>query len=187
MKRSRPRPSSTKAMPKAKAQRPPVELSSPPIEEWKNIVRDCKLTTAQAATLKFTLKEAIDEISRHQAKLKTQPDRALLVDRLKKFDKALNRLLKECRRSAHLMNVFLPSNTLAYISQSMTFSTMSEALGRNVFPINFDKKTTLASLERGLACRARNAWSQAWPFDPDALSRTDPRAIGKVDRVEQAE
>jgi hypothetical protein len=139
MKRSRLRPSSTKA----KARRPPVELSLPPIEEWKNIVRDCKLTAPQAATLKFTLKEALDEISRHQTKLKTQPNRALLVDRLKKFDKALRRLLKACRRSADLMNVFLPSNTLTYISQSITFSAMSEALGRNVFPIGFDTKLLL--------------------------------------------
>jgi hypothetical protein len=139
---------SAKTSRKTKVRRQPIELSFPGPDEWQNIVSDCKLTPTQADTLKFTIDEALDEIRRHQVKLKNEPNRALLIDRLKKFDKALNRLLKECRRSADLMNVFLPSNTLAYISESMSFSAMSEALGRNVFPIDFDTKTTLASLEQ---------------------------------------
>jgi hypothetical protein len=147
-KRNRGSMPSAKTSRKTKVRRQPIELSFPGPGEWQNIVSDCKLTPAQADTLKFTIDEALGEIRRHQVKLMNEPNRALLVDRLKKFDKALNRLLKECRRSADLMNVFMPSNTLAYISESMSFSAMSEALGRNVFPINFDTKTTLASLEQ---------------------------------------
>jgi hypothetical protein len=131
------------------------ELSFPPPEECGNIVRDFKLTPAQAGTLEITLEEAIDGLSRYQ---KSQPNRRLLVDRLKRFEKAIAHLHDECRHSADLMQFFLPHNTQAYIGQSMTFSTMSEAVGRDVFPRNFDfqikfklsqnERITLPSLEQ---------------------------------------
>jgi len=142
-KRKRDPSSSTKKSPKAKAQRQPVELRFPPVEDWQSIIRDCNLTPAQADTLKFTLKEALDEISRHQVNLKNQPSRALLVDRLKTFEKALHGLLKQCRRNAGLMQSFLPHNTLAYIGQSLTFSAIGEALGRNVLSKNLDFKISI--------------------------------------------
>ena len=46
-------------------------------------------------------------ISHYNQKLKTQPSRALLVGRLRRFEKALRRLRDECRRSADLMHDFL--------------------------------------------------------------------------------
>jgi hypothetical protein len=119
---------------KAKTQRQPIELQFPPTAEWKNIVRDCKLPPAQADTLKITLEEALDGISRYRKKLQNQPSRALLVDHLKAFEKALGDLQEECRRSADLMQFFLPNDTLAYIGESLTSSAMSEALGRLSFP-----------------------------------------------------
>lgn len=156
-KRKRVSLSSTKKSPTAKARRQPAELRFPATEEWTNIVRDCKLTPAQADTLRITLEESLDGITRYQAKLKNQPSRSLLVDHLKTFEKALCGLQDECRRSADLMHDFLPHDTLGYIGQSLTFSAMSEALGRNVFPRNFDfkievkrsvgERITLASME----------------------------------------
>ena len=77
-KRKRGSSSSTKISPKAKAQRQSIELRFLPTEDWKNIVRDYKLTPAQADTLKFTLEEALYGISRYQAKLKNQPSRVSL-------------------------------------------------------------------------------------------------------------
>jgi hypothetical protein len=68
-------------------------------------------------------------VTRYQAKLKNQPSRSLLVDRLKTFEKALCGLQDECRRSTDLMHDFLPHDTLGYIGQSLTFSAMSEAGG----------------------------------------------------------
>jgi hypothetical protein len=71
---------------------------------------------------------------------KTQPSRALLVGRLRRFEKALRRLRDECRRSADLMHDFLLHDTLEYVGRSLTFSAMGEALGKNVMPRNFDEK-----------------------------------------------
>ena len=132
--------------------------SFPDPESWANIARDCKLTDAQANTLEITLKEALDEIDRYYSKLQNRPSRDVLVKHLKLFEKALKRLQDECQRSANLMEFFLPSDTLGFIGESLTFSAMSEALGRDVFPKNYDfriqvkqsqgKRITLASLEQ---------------------------------------
>ena len=88
----------------------------------------------QAETLKVTLEEALDAINQYQAKLQNQPNRSDLVKGLKNFEKALRCLRDECRRSADLMEHFLPDGTLAFIGQSLTFAAISEALGRDVSP-----------------------------------------------------
>jgi hypothetical protein len=129
-------------------------VSFPEPESWANIVRDCKLKDAQANTLEITLKEALDDIDRYQKR----PSRDVQVKHLKLFEKALKRLQDECQRSAKLMEFFLPSDTLDFIGESLTFSAMSEALGRDVFPKNYDfqiqvkqsqgKRITLASVEQ---------------------------------------
>ena len=140
-------------------------VSFPDPESWANIVRDCKLTDAQANKLEITLKEALDEIDRYYSKLQNWPSRDVLVKHLKLFEKALKRLQNECQRSAKLMEFFLPSDTLDFIGESLTFSAMSEALGRDVFPKNYDfqirvkqsqgKRITLASVEQGTRSRRR--------------------------------
>jgi hypothetical protein len=129
-------------------------VSFPEPESWANIVCDCKLTDAQANTLKITLKDALGDIDRYQKR----PSRDVQVKHLKLFEKALKRLRDECQRSAKLMEFFLPSDTLDFIGESLTFSAMSEALGRDVFPKNYDfqiqvkqsqgKRITLASMEQ---------------------------------------
>ena len=63
-------------------------VSFPEPESWANIVRDCKLTDAQANTLKITLKEALDDINRYHKR----PSRDVQVKHLKLFEKALRRL-----------------------------------------------------------------------------------------------
>src|SRR5262249_51876499 len=133
-------------------------VSFPEPESWANIVRDCKLTDAQANDLKITLKEALDEIDRYYSKLQKRPSRDVLVKHLKRLEKALKSLHNECQHSAKLMEFFLPSDTLGFIGQSLTFSAMTEALGRDVFPKNYDfrieckrsqgERITLASLEK---------------------------------------
>jgi hypothetical protein len=135
-----------------------VRVMFPEPESWANIVRDCKLTHAQANKLEVTLKEALDDIDRYYLKLQNRPSRDVLVKHLKRFEKALKRLLNECQRSAKLMEFFLPSDTLGFIGESLTFSAMSEALGRDVFPKGYDfkiefkqsqgKRITVASVEQ---------------------------------------
>ena len=94
----------------------------PEPESWANIVRDCKLTDAQANKLQITLQEALDDIDRYYSKPQNRP-RDVLVKHLKRFEKSLKRLRNECRHSAELMEFFLPSDTLGFIGQSLTFST----------------------------------------------------------------
>jgi hypothetical protein len=140
MKRSKRKKGSsfTKALPLA--QRQDVELRFPLTEEWNNIVHDFNSTPLQADMLKFTVEEARGGIGSYLAKLKNQPTRPLLINRLKEFEKALARLHDECRRSADLMHDFLPHGTLGYVGRSLTFAAMGEALGKNVIPPNFDHK-----------------------------------------------
>jgi hypothetical protein len=140
MKRSKATLSSRNDLPKLRAQRPPVELRFPATEAWQNIVRDFQLTPAQADMLKFTVEDALQGISSYRAKLKSQPTRPLLINRLQSFEKALARLHDECRRSADLMHDFLPHDTLEYVGRSLTFAAMAEALGKNVIPPNIDHK-----------------------------------------------
>src|SRR5262249_23143784 len=135
-----------------------ARVTFPEPESWANIVRDCKLTDAQANKLEITLKEALDYIDSYYSKLQNRPGRDVLVKHLKLFEKALMRLQDECQRSANLMEFFLPSDTLGFIGESLTFSAMSEALGRDVFPMGYDfkiefkqshgKRITVASVEQ---------------------------------------
>jgi hypothetical protein len=138
--------SSTKRSSTATTQRQPVEPHSPSAEAWSNIVRDFRLTSAQAETLKITLEEALEGISRYRGKLDNRPSRPLLIERLKTFKKVLGEFRDECRRSADLIHDFLPHDVLEYIGRSLTFSAMSEALERKVFPRNFDLKMELKRL-----------------------------------------
>src|SRR5262249_26035036 len=115
-----------------------VRVMFPEPESWANIVHDCKLTNAQANKLEITLQEALDEIDRYYSQLRSRPSRDVLVEHLKRFEKSLKRLQNECQRSAKLMEFFLPFDTLGFIGQSLTFSAMSEALGKDVFPNNYD-------------------------------------------------
>ena len=135
-----------------------VRVTFPEPESWADIVRDCKLKDAQANTLESTLKQALDEIDSYYSKLQNRPSRDVQVKHLKLFEKALKRLRDECQRSTKLMEFFLPSDTLGFIGESLTFLAMSEALGRDVFPKNYDfriefkqsqgKRITLASVEQ---------------------------------------
>ena len=135
-----------------------VRVTFPEPESWADIFRDCKLKDAQANTLESTLKQALDEIDSYYSKLQNRPSRDVQVKHLKLFEKALKRLRDEWQRGAKLMEFFLPSDTLDFIGESLTFSAMSEALGRDVFPKNYDfqiqvkqsqgKRITLASLEQ---------------------------------------
>jgi hypothetical protein len=116
------------------------KLRFPAPREWQNIVQDFELMPTQAETLKVTLEEVLDAINQYQAKLQNQPSRSDLVKGLKDFEKALRRLRDECRRSANLMHEFLPHDTLGYVGESLTFSAMGEALGKNVIPRSFNDK-----------------------------------------------
>ena len=131
------------------------KLMFPPPKEWQNIVQDFELMPTQAETLKVTLEEALDAINQYQAKLQNQPNRSDLVKGLKNFEKALRRLRDECRRSADLIEHFLPDGTLAFIGQSLTFAAISEER-RGAF-LSF---LSVAADRRGVDS-IRSIWSSA--------------------------
>jgi hypothetical protein len=124
------------------------KLRLPPPKAWQNILHDFELMPTQAETLKITLEEALDAISHYQANLQNQLSRSALVKGLKNFEKALGRLHDECRRSAHLLEHFLPNDTLAFIGQSLTFSAASEVLGSSVFPKKCDLEINRMQAQR---------------------------------------
>ena len=115
-------------------------IKAPSAEEWTDIIHDHKLMPAQERTLKDVLDSALADLWGYRQKLRNEPDHVLLARRLKKFAKTLGGLRDECGRSVDLMQHFLPHDALAYICQSLTFSAMSQAVGRDVFPRHLDLK-----------------------------------------------
>jgi hypothetical protein len=129
-----------------------AQIKAPSDEAWEEIVRDHKLTPAQAGTLKWVINQALADIKRYREKLQSDPDRAELVSGITSLAKALAQLREECSRNMELMQHFLPYDALVLIGQSLTFSAMSEALGQNVFPPYHllrtrDDHVTIASIE----------------------------------------
>jgi hypothetical protein len=120
----------TKADIEARARR----LVFPRPDDWKDIVRDLKLTEEQAQELKFTIQQVLANIRRYQAR----PQRVTLVSALKRLEKALSGVQYEMARSPHLMNDFLPHKTLEFIGTSFTFTAIAQAVGEDVVPIDPD-------------------------------------------------
>jgi hypothetical protein len=106
-------------------------------EDWKNIVRDLKLTKAQERELKITIRQVLADIDRYLIKRKELP-RAVLVPALKRLEKALDRVQYEMARSKDLMTSLLPSKTLEFIGTSFTFTAIGQAIGKDVFPMDPD-------------------------------------------------
>jgi hypothetical protein len=160
MKSSKPRQGSPPAggTPKGTRRRHKIAIKAPSAEAWEDIIRDHKLPPAQERTLKDVVDSALADISHYRQWLRDRPDRTALVRRLKNLTRVLGHLRDECGRSVDLMQHFLPHDALAFIGESLTFSAMSEALERDVFPGHLDLKIermrasderiTLASLEQ---------------------------------------
>jgi hypothetical protein len=110
------------------------QLVFPAPDDWKAIVHDLKLTKVQERELEITIVQALETIRRYRAR----PPRGTLVAALKRLEKTLDRVRYEMKRSKHLMNYFLPNKTLESIGTSFTFSTIGQAVGENVLPIDSD-------------------------------------------------
>jgi hypothetical protein len=110
------------------------QLAFPAPDDWKNIVHDLKLTKTQEQELEITIRHVLATIRSRPER----PRRDILVAALKRLEKALDRVRYEIARSQHLMNYFLPGQTLEFIGTSFTFTAIGQAVGKNVFPIDPD-------------------------------------------------
>ena len=110
----------------------------PKADNWKNIVHDLKLTTAQERELEITIRHVLADIESYQAAKSKRPPRRPLVAALKRLEKALGRVQYEMARSEHLMKHYLPSNTLEFIGKSFTFTAIQKAVTKGIFTISFD-------------------------------------------------
>jgi len=113
-------------------------LSFPKPDDWKNIVRDLKLTTTQERELEITSRHVLADIESYQAVKSKAPPRHIFVAALKRLEKALDRVQSEMESGGHLMNQYLPSNTLEFIGASFTFSAIGQAIAADVFPGDHD-------------------------------------------------
>ena len=66
-------------------------LSFPKPDDWKNIVRDLKLTTTQERELEITTRHVLADIESYQAAKNKASPRPILVAALKRLEKALDR------------------------------------------------------------------------------------------------
>lgn len=147
-----------KRRPSARTAVPTLALKYPSSGDWTEIAGELKLGVEQADALKIAVKRTIEDIQSYYDLKSRRPGRADLVARVKRLEKALGRLAYECDRSAEVLEFVLPFDLSQYLGQSLTFSAMSEAVGRDVFPRNFDVQTrsrrtenepgSLASLEQ---------------------------------------
>jgi len=124
-----------------------VIFAFPKPGDWKDIVRDLKLTKTQERELEITIRHVLANIESYQVVKNKLPLRGELVAALKRLEKALGRLQYELKSSANLMEHFLPHNTVEYIGRSLTFSAMGEALKKDVFPEDFDLQLERISSE----------------------------------------
>jgi len=139
-----------------------VRLPEP--DAWKSLARDLKLTAVQIKELKFVVWHAVKDIEDYLSLRSKIPARSRLTAGLMRMEKAISNLQYEIDRSIHLMNHFLPHDTLAGIGRSFTFSAIGKALGKDVFPRHLDwligrmvsdrQQITMAALEeKGLPQR----------------------------------
>ena len=122
-----------KAPDRRRKRQPEVKFPDP--ETWKDLVRDLKLNESQANELRITIQQVILDLRSHRAR---QAERPELVVRLKRLEKAFERLQSEMNRSTHLMDKFLPHQMLERIGNSSTFAAMGEALSKDVSPKDAD-------------------------------------------------
>ncbi|WP_296712809.1 hypothetical protein [Rhodoblastus sp.] len=139
----------TKSEAKAKAQL--VNITIPLSEAWDNLICDLKLTEAQAHALIITLRHVHADVEFYNQVVSARPERKELTRRLRLMEKAFAHLDYECRRNADVLEFVLPHDTGAFLGKSLTFSGMSQALGENVFPRNFDFQIELMAAEGTLA------------------------------------
>lgn len=121
-------------IPKAREQAESANLTFPTPDDWKNIVHDAELTKVQENELAITIRRVLADIERYQAR----PPRNKLVPALKRLEKALGRIQYEMERSKDLMRYFLSNSSLQFIGESFTFTTLGQAIGKAVFPIDQD-------------------------------------------------
>lgn len=115
-----------------------ANITIPESEAWDNLICDLKLTDVRAHELMIPLRHVHADIEFYNQAIAGRPDRKELTRRLQLMEKALGRLQYECRRNAGVLEFMLPHDTRAFLGKSLTFSYMSQALGENVFPRNFD-------------------------------------------------
>ncbi len=61
-------------------------------------------------------------------------ERKALIKQLKKFEQNLRKLRNHCERYAHMMDIIVPGDSRAFMGQVLTFSAMSDLLGKNMIP-----------------------------------------------------
>jgi hypothetical protein len=115
------------------------ELKFPEPDLWAGLVIDLGLDALQAHELKLAVQHTVLDIKNYNLRKSKEPERATLVTRLKLMERALSKLQYEIDRSIHLMNDFLPPETLEQIGKSFTFSAIGQALGEDVFPPDLDR------------------------------------------------
>jgi hypothetical protein len=124
----------TKAAIEARA----LQLVFPVPDDWKNIVRDLKLTKVRENELEITIRHALADIEKYLAIKRKQLPRDILVPALKRLEKALGKVQSEMARNERLVSHFLPNKTLEFIGESFTFTAIKKAVTKGVFTIIFD-------------------------------------------------
>ena len=115
-----------------------ILLALPVSDEWKNIVRDLKLTKVQENELDVTIRHVMADIKKYQAIKRKAIPRHLQVAALKRLEKALGRVQSEMAGSENLMQHFLSNNTLEFIGKSFTFTAIQKAVTKGIYTIYVD-------------------------------------------------
>jgi hypothetical protein len=109
-------------------------IRMPDARELKNLATDFKLTAAQSKSLKLAIGWVVMDVQTDWLKTSKNPPRKELKARLRTIHNSFERLDRECRKNAALMEEILPYELLRYLAGIMTFSALGAAVGANVFP-----------------------------------------------------
>jgi hypothetical protein len=125
-----------------------LKLYSPTREELTELMHELKLDPTQERALVVTLKHIEEDLAHMQSERDKAPPRPQLVRRLKRMEHLFAEILSEMERANAGLIHFLPSDTLAAVGKAMTFTALTEALGREAIPER-DEKWRQAKISAG--------------------------------------
>lgn len=125
---------------KKKASKSKTELclSFPLAADWKALVERFHLDKAQAQNLQLLLQQVINDLDHFRSVMKQIPQRSNLVARLKRLEVLFSLVSSELKKAEKDLPHLLPHNTGAFIGKAMTFTALSDAIGKDQFPISVD-------------------------------------------------
>ena len=115
-------------------------IKRPSEEVLEEIARNLKLDKGQLHELRLVLGHIVLDVEHYVKIAADRKSKPLRVKRLKKINSLLTALIAELAQQPESLLDVLPNDTLEYIGQGLSLSTMAETLSKGVYPKDIDRK-----------------------------------------------